>query len=166
MSTASQGRAREHRVRDLIADGWLLVARSAGSKGAADRFWSKVEPATDGCWVWTGGKSNNGYGRFTVGSSSRVYAHRFAYEDQVGPIPDGLVIDHLCRNRACVNPAHLEAVTNRINTVRGEAGDWQRSKTHCPSGHAYTTENTRIYRTWRYCRSCERERSARRRGAA
>ena len=83
-----------------------------------------------------------------------VGAHRFAYELLIGPIPDGLQIDHLCRVPLCVNVAHLEPVTNRVNTVRGKAGLRQRTKTHCPRGHAYDAANTRLYKGGRYCRAC------------
>ena len=88
----------------------------------ADRFWAKVEPAGF-CWNWVGTVNDQGYGRFyiTSGMTGRrtIAAHRFAYEDLVGPIPDGMLLDHLCRNRACVNPDHVEPVTSRENTVRG-----------------------------------------------
>lgn len=70
-----------------------------------------------------------------------LYAHRASYEMFVGPIPEGLHLDHLCRVTLCVRPGHLEPVTLRENTLRGRAGDYQRAKTHCPSGHEYTEEN-------------------------
>lgn len=78
-------------------------------------FWSRVDK-TDGCWLWTSTVVWNGYGQFRI-NNRRVYAHRFAYEQVVGPVPDGL--DHLCRNRRCVNPAHLEPVTRQENLRRG-----------------------------------------------
>lgn len=89
-------------------------------------------------------------------------AHRFAYEDIVGPILEGLTIDHLCRVRHCVNPAHLEPVTHLENVRRGNGGLNQLAKTHCPKGHPYDEENT--YRlpsrpSGRYCRACRRERN-------
>ncbi|WP_414654556.1 HNH endonuclease signature motif containing protein [Intrasporangium sp.] len=80
----------------------------------------------------------------------------------MGPIPEGLVLDHLCRNRACCNPAHLEPVTIRENILRGEPAN----RTHCPHGHAYTPENTRIDNNMRSCRTCIRERARRRRAVA
>lgn len=93
----------------------------------------------DACWPWLGALSA-GYGSLRV-YGRHFHAHRLAYVIFNGPIPPGLVIDHVCRNPACVNPTHLEAVPHRENVLRGTAGDWQRRKTHCPQGHEYTPEN-------------------------
>src|SRR5258708_4089556 len=99
----------------------------------AQRFWAKVQK-TDGCWQWMGTGTQQGYGLFNAGSRRTIAAHRFAYLLVKGPIADGMVLDHLCRNPGCVNPAHLEAVTPQINTLRGivaeTVGQRQRSKTH------------------------------------
>lgn len=123
-----------------------------------ERFWARVDKSGD-CWLWTGSRSGNGYGRLWL-NKHMIYAHRFAYELLVGPIPEGLQIDHLCRVRHCVNPAHLEPVTQGVNIRRGR--NWQREKSHCPQGHPYDRENTHWYRSMRYCRACDRARSARR----
>jgi len=102
-----------------------------------DRFWSKVE-VTGFCWNWVGGKYVAGYGRFTANGAG-FRAHRVSYVALVGPIPEGLVIDHLCRNVACVNPDHLEPVTVRVNTLRGRSPQIAAelfTKEFCKWGHA------------------------------
>ena len=122
------------------------------------RFWAKVVKS-DGCWTWRGSTHwKEGYGRFRYHGKT-VSAHRVAYELTIGPIPDGLVIDHLCRNRVCVNPAHMEPVTDRENVLRGVGPSAINStKTHCLRGHAFSTENTRIDKIGkRDCRTCSRE---------
>ena len=118
------------------------------------RFWTKVE-FTDTCWLWTGCTDRYGYGQFgthrEVGS-----AHRWAYEFCVGPIPDGLQIDHLCRTRPCQKPDHMELVTSRVNTLRGEGITAQKARqTHCLRGHEFSAENTYITKAGsRGCRAC------------
>jgi hypothetical protein len=136
------------------------------------RFWSKVDKTSpDGCWLWTAAL-RNGYGMIGLGGRGAGvgYAHRLSHEMHIGPIPDGLVIDHLCRTPRCVNPAHLEAVPQRVNVMRGLHpsinGSWMAAKTHCPDGHEYSTENTYVYRGRRTCRSCRRANDRRRRAAA
>ena len=98
-------------------------------KTPEQRFWEKVVESGD-CWEWTGGKDYDGYGIHSVGASS-PRAHRFSYEMMVGPIPDGLHLDHLCRNTKCVNPDHLENVPHVENVRRGLVAN----KTHCNHGH-------------------------------
>ncbi len=132
-------------------------------KPAAERFWEKVQK-TDGCWEWLASRVA-GYGRFrAVSGEAHVQAHRWAYEALIGPIPDGLEIDHLCRNRGCVNPAHLEPVTARENVRRGIApAAVNARKTHCPRGHLYDYTWPSGFR--RGCRECKRVWERKRRAA-
>lgn len=124
-----------------------------------ERFWSRVR-VTPGCWEWTGGKIPEGYGAFyKTGAPNNMGAHRYSYEIHVGLIPQGLVLDHLCGNRGCVNPDHLEAVRQRTNVLRGSAPPARNAeKTHCPKGHPYSEDNTYLIRTGgRACRTCRRD---------
>lgn len=109
---------------------------------------------TDDCWLWQGCLTHNGYGQIRRNNKGYL-AHRYAYMQLVGEIPKGKVLDHLCRVRNCVNPSHLEPVTNRENLLRGIPGN----KTHCPKGHEYTPENTAYYRNAKYCKTCNKERA-------
>jgi hypothetical protein len=127
----------------------------------ADLFWAKVEVpiAAGGCWEWRGSIDENGYGRAWlpgVGKMSR--AHRASWILHRGPIPAGLCIDHLCRNRSCVNPDHLEVVTLGENNRRGAGFSGRNAaKTHCKRGHEFTLENTRVDKLGRRrCRVCDR----------
>lgn len=136
-----------------------------------ERFWAKVDKSGE-CWIWTAYiTSTTGYGFWSYGGRANMVkttAHRYAYETLVGPVPEGLELDHLCRVRACCNPAHLEPVTRRTNQLRGQTvGARNASVTKCPQGHAYDAENTYIYppKGSRHCRECSRE-NRRRWGAA
>ena len=124
----------------------------------AERFWVKVERSGEpgACWPWTGSLVK-GYGQFSVNGKT-VYAHRWAYEEAIGPIPDRLTIDHLCRTPACVNSRHLEAVSNRENILRGTGPAAVHARqTHCIHGHEFTPENTyRAPGRGRECRQCRR----------
>ena len=116
-----------------------------------NRFMAKVLVDPSGCWLWQAHKLK-GYGTFHAGTRGMVYAHRYAYERLVGPIPGGLTIDHLCRVPACVNPAHLEPVTQSENRKRVPL------KTHCPHGHPYSGDNVlRKKDGSRACRTCKNE---------
>lgn len=126
-----------------------------------ERFWQRVEKSgRGGCWNWTGSvASNNGYGRIRVeGVTWR--AHRLAWTLLVGDIPDEMVIDHICRNRRCVNPDHLRVVTAYVNSTENTVGN--ATKTHCKHGHEFTEANTYVYDKGRACKACMRIRNARR----
>lgn len=118
------------------------------------RFWEKVDRGgPDECWAWTGGGPPS-YGRFGIGGRTHL-AHRVAYELMVGPIPDGLDIDHLCRNKVCVNPAHLEPVPHAVNVRRGP----KPKPSHCKRGHEFNQANTYFKNDGgRQCRACDRQR--------
>lgn len=120
-----------------------------------------IEDPDTGCWIWQLGMFRTGYGSVWNGERNTV-AHRVYYEDLIGPIPDGLTLDHLCRNRACCNPGHLEPVTMRENVLRGDSITGRNArKTHCLRGHPFDEQNTRIMKGGgRACRACDRERRA------
>lgn len=139
---------------------------------------SRIYPLTDtknrllnkmaqinGCWIWQGTERKNGYGgagkRLSRGKWSTVSAHRLSYETFVGPIPKGLTIDHLCRTKLCINPDHLEAVSQKVNNFR--APNYVGNRTHCPSGHEYSAENTNTSSNRRRCLTCHRLRESQRR---
>lgn len=136
-----------------------------------ERFWGKVDvselapthnPSLGPCWEWGGCRNRLGYGRVGVKLPRSVQlAHRVAYEMEVGPIPDGLELDHLCRNPPCVRPSHLEPVTHRTNMARGNTfGAANLAKTHCKYGHPFDETNTYVTKSGgRMCRSCANQRN-------
>lgn len=128
-------------LRDRIEDGFMPEPNS-------------------GCWLWLACVSPEGYGAISVGNHKTLRAHRYVYEKYKGPIPEGLHLDHLCRTPSCVNPDHLEPVTNRENMLRGNHPFAKRAaQTHCKRGHEFTPENTRVNRsTQRECKECTRVR--------
>ena len=143
--------------RSTAAAGFLGSARMVNQHTSdadfSKRFWSKVR-ITPGCWLWTGALNRCGYGNFRILGRTRS-AHRVAYELERGPVPEGLDIDHLCRNRACVNPAHMEPVTTQVNVLRGESfAAKHAARTHCRCGHELGAD--------RRCRPCtlKRQREA------
>lgn len=127
----------------------------------ADRFWERVAPPGlgDSCWNWTGAiRKSDGYALYCESRRGSTYAHRVAYRSLRGEIPVGLVLDHLCRNKRCVNPWHLEAVSQRTNVLRGRGPTAVNARrTICVNGHALVPENTGRTRDGRrFCRECGR----------
>lgn len=138
-------------------------------QGPEARFWAFVDkngpspalPSSLGrCWSWTGSGDTRGYGGFSLGGTT-VKAYQFAFHLAGGTIHSGQELDHLCRNPNCVNPAHLEPVTHKENMLRGtNPAALHAITTHCPYGHPYDAENTRMLsRDRRSCRECERRRN-------
>jgi hypothetical protein len=137
------------------------------AKSWPDRFWAKVDKTGQGhvfegtpCWLWTGGKTDGGYGLWHRRENRKVITllpHRVSYELVVGPIPEGYTIDHKCRLLTCVNPAHLEPVPHSVNLLRGNTVNAANAaKTHCKHGHEFTPDNTYIHPSagTRSCRKC------------
>lgn len=143
-----------------------LVVVERWTLSPAERLLAKVEK-TDGCWLWRGAKYVSGYGIIWHSElRTPTGAHRYAYELWVGPIPAGLEVDHICRQRLCVNPEHLRLLTPSENASR-----WAREKTHCPAGHPLSSDNTYLTPTrsgyaGRKCATCVRERQRVRREQA
>ena len=123
------------------------------------RFWSKVDKnGPNGCWIWTDALSKSGYAYIRSGSRTFPVCHRLSYEKMVGPIPSGMVLDHLCNNKACVNPSHLQPTTPKENVLR--ANSWSgrnHAKQFCPRGHPLSGDNLslgQLRRGRRVCRTC------------
>lgn len=145
-----------------VREGWRIRGMTL-----ADRLAYHIEPEPmSGCWIWIGPRNSDGYGWLSITGHWRR-AHRLVYEQFRGVIAAGLTVDHLCRLRACVNPDHLDLVPLKENILRGISFSAENArKTRCPGGHDYTDDNTRIIRdgkrAYRQCRTCDRERWARR----
>ena len=126
------------------------------------KLFQRLAAQPNGCWVWKGSKTVQGYGNTTLWVGRGVVdrgqivigVHRLMHELFTGPIPDGYHVDHLCRNPSCANPAHLEAVTAAENNHRGNSGKYNRDRTHCKQGHEFTPENTLRKGNRRLCRAC------------
>lgn len=163
MSTPKFSLAAEERV-ELRVDIWqstitaLLEQRKGNARIPYESLLGIIDPSPN-CWVWPN-KPKHGYGQLFVDQKWRI-AHRWVYELLVGPIPTGLVLDHLCRNTICVNPRHLEPVTQRENMLRSETPVAQRAaQTHCVNGHEFTPGNTIVRARkggGRQCRQCTYE---------
>ncbi len=150
---------RWYRHGDPLAGGPAHEARHGSPE---ERYWRYLDPCrTDNEWLWTGHITENGYAQIRLPDGSRELIHRFAYRLFVGPIPTGLQVDHVrengCFHRDCSNPAHLEAVTPRVNSHRSDGpASRNAKKTHCPYGHTYDAANTSHRNGRRFCRICER----------
>jgi hypothetical protein len=127
-----------------------------------DRFWAKVQKG-DGCWEWSAGRLPVGYGRFRVSPEREALAHRYSYELNVGPVPDGLCVLHRCDNPSCVRPDHLFVGTHKDNTQdmfgKDRHGKQFRQRTHCKRGHPLTPENVTAWKNRRKCLPCQRIRA-------
>lgn len=123
-----------------------------------DRFWKKVSVSDNSsCWNWNAAKFGNGYGHFVIGKGKgrNKLSHRVAFEIYFGKISKGMVLDHKCKNKSCVNPYHLEQVTKRENTMRGDnPASRNNRKTHCIHGHPLSGDNLYVWRNQRHCKIC------------
>jgi hypothetical protein len=155
---------RRH-LKELKADGSYVPIVRHPLLTPFEKVMSRVDKRAGGCWLYAGALAADGYARVKdAGSDLALLVHRVTYEQLVGPIPEGLVLDHLCRVRHCVNPEHLEPVTHMENLRRGVKARLG-ERTHCSEGHEFTPENTTLQRRNRkdggtsftpICRTCRR----------
>lgn len=171
----TQNRSADRALDESKPPRWakmIEAAAAARRRNACDpeyikaRFLKKIDasgaapserPELGPCWIWTANKLPAGYGIFGCYGKTTL-AHRYSHETFIGPIPDGYQVDHLCRTPSCVNPAHLEAVTARVNNLRSNSATSRNAaKTHCLNGHPFDEENTRPVPGGRFCRACHRD---------
>lgn len=158
-------------TRKRASDEAIRVRRERAKRESLARFnqFADKSGGPQACWLWTGKMNADGYGTGTLDGHA-VGAHGVGYRLLVGPVPEGLELDHVCRNRACVNPAHLEPVTHKTNVLRGTSKIANHARqTHCKHGHAFDAKNTAFrlqpngITLRRACRECHRIRSKLRR---
>jgi len=157
-------------IRPRLTEEESPVGSAPRGCSVIERLMFRTALLANGCWEWRGSVNHSGYGLAWDGKKLRI-VHRIAYEELIGPIPAGLQIDHLCRNRPCINPAHLEPVTALTNVRRSANGErgknlvaMHAAKTHCPQGHPYSGENLYVCKTrprsGRQCKTCMRQQRA------
>lgn len=164
-----KGQPHRFRIRHFLPEAYSTEQRRSAGGHLGFEDYDEVEMGyVSACWIYRKRPTSRGYAQMKMPDGRQPLAHRMFYEHHVGPIPDGLTIDHLCKITRCVNPAHLEPVTQQVNTLRGDGPSAINArKTHCPKGHEYTPENTYAVKTGgRACKACSRERYAQKKARA